>query len=155
VHRVTVAAPFGSRSIQYRIGEHRYEPHYYSAWADDPAEILTAAFTERLRASGALDAVLDATTAGDADATLDLRVERLCVDRTGPGRPVAALVATVTASTPDGEIVFSRTVDASTDAASPRAADAIAAWDAAIDRVVAMTVQAIRDAHASRSTPRT
>ena len=81
VPRASVAPPFSSRALQYRVAASRYEPSYYHNWADDPGALVAAAARETLASAGAL-VVGPGSGASDGD-TLELYVSKLAVDVTG------------------------------------------------------------------------
>ncbi|MHC5113439.1 MAG: ABC-type transport auxiliary lipoprotein family protein [Planctomycetota bacterium] len=144
VARARVAAPFGSRSLQYRVGPSQYQADYYENWADDPGSLVAAAVVAALSSTKAFGAVVDdASVAGDA-STLELYVTALYADVTERGAPTAVLGIQATLLAPGGRVVYSRAFDRTAPADDRRAASMVAAWNASlaeIARELAMDVK--------------
>jgi len=146
VARARVAAPFGSRSLQYRVGPNRFEADYYENWADDPGTLFAAAVSEALSGTGAYRAVVDdASVAGDAK-TLELYVTSLYADVTERGQPRAVLGVRATLLDPSGRVVLSRLYEHTTAAADRSAASIVEAWNESLATIVPLLAADVKAA---------
>ncbi|MCP3902466.1 MAG: hypothetical protein GY715_02425 [Planctomycetes bacterium] len=108
VARARVAAPFGSRSLQYRTGPSRYEADYYENWADDPGALVAAAVGEALASNQTFRAVVDDTSVAADARVLELYVTALYADVTNRDQPRAVVGLRATLLDPGGRVVHSR-----------------------------------------------
>jgi ABC-type uncharacterized transport system auxiliary subunit len=136
VARARVAAPFGSRSLQYRVGPDQYEQHYYESWADDPGELISAATIKALAATGAFSAVLPGGSAAADTRTLELFVTALYVDTSTPDATSAVLGIQATLLDRDRQMLLSREYETEVPVDSGDAANVVGAWNAALETVL-------------------
>jgi uncharacterized lipoprotein YmbA len=134
VSRATLAPPFSSRALQYRVAANRYEPSYYHNWADDPGEIVAAAASEMIAASGAFVVLAPGTDATGCE-TLAIHVTTFSVDVTGP-MPVVVLALRATLLDDTGAIRLAREFERTEPAASADAPDAVRALDTALQAML-------------------
>jgi ABC-type uncharacterized transport system auxiliary subunit len=136
IARARVAAPFGSRSLQYRVGPDQYEQHYYESWADDPGELISAATINALAATGAFSAVLPGGSTAADTRTLELFVTALYVDASTPDATSAVLGIQATLLDRDRQVLLSRDYETEVPVESGDAAIVVDAWNAALETVL-------------------
>ncbi len=130
VPRATVAPPFRSRVLQYRVAANQYAPDFYHNWADDPGALVSAAAAEALAATGVFMVVTPGSEAVAAE-TLELNVTELYVDVTG-STPTAVLAIQATLLDDGGTVLGSRLLKRTEPAASAEAPDAVRAFNTAL-----------------------
>ena len=136
IDRARVAAPFGSRSIQYRVGPDQYERDYYENWADDPGELISAATINALAATGAFIAVVPGASAAADAETLELFVTSLYADVSVPGATNAVLRIRATLLDGDRAVILSREYGAEVSVGSSDAASVVGAWNASLETIL-------------------
>jgi ABC-type uncharacterized transport system auxiliary subunit len=133
VPRATVAPPFSSRMLQYRVAPSSFEPSYYHNWAGDPGGLVAAAAADALAVRG-FTILPEGTSARDAES-LELDVRALYVDTTAP-TPTIMLAVRATLLDDARAVRMSRDYEQSEPADSTDAADAVEAFNRALGRVL-------------------
>jgi ABC-type uncharacterized transport system auxiliary subunit len=136
VPRARLAAPFGSRSIQYRVGPDQYERDYYESWADDPGELISAATINALATTGAFTAVVPGGSSAAGTETLELFVTSLYADVSVPGATNAVLRIRATLLDGDRAVILSREYGAEVPVGSSDATSVVGAWNASLETIL-------------------
>jgi len=92
IGNVRVAAPFGRKTLVYRLDDVRYISDPYNAFAADPREILGSRIAEWLEHAGPFNAVAPPGSARQGDYILEVIASELYGDFR-EGRPAAAVLA--------------------------------------------------------------
>jgi ABC-type uncharacterized transport system auxiliary subunit len=136
VTRARLAAPFGSRSFQHRVGDDRYEADYYEGWADDPGALIAAATIDALASTGHFRNVVDDASLTTTAETLDLYVSALYVDGRSSGKPRAVLALRATLVNGDGDAGPSHEYASTVPAESGSADALVRAWNDALAAIL-------------------
>ncbi len=135
VSRAVIAAPFGSRAMQYRVGDNQFEPDYYHAWADDPGKLIAGAAIEALNAQGSWRAVLDDGSMAAPSQTLELYVDALYADVTGSSTQ-AVLSVRATLLDDDQFVLMSERFEERRDVPRGDPAALVEAWNGLLDEML-------------------
>ena len=126
IPRATVAPPFDSRALQYRVGETLYEPAYYQQWSADPGSLVSAAVSRSLESTGGF-VVLAEGSAVEAPVLM-LTVTELYSDVRDPQTPRAMLAVQATLLNKQGDVLMVHNARSETPASSDHPSDIIDAW---------------------------
>jgi ABC-type uncharacterized transport system auxiliary subunit len=138
VRRFIALEPFNTENFIYRTGANSVTSDYYNTFAAPPAELLTSALVQYLRAAHTFETVADSNATLPHQWVLEGRLQDLSVDVTDAKNPQAVLtlqVVVMDESGPNTRVLMDNPYTQRVPISSSSAPNAAAGWSTCAQKI--------------------